>query len=118
MTLTKKSLLAETPRPTAVECEGRGTIYVKPLTEFQRSKRLADLWNDKGDKAEDAKLKLRVNMIVDQLCDEKGKNLFNEGDVKDLLALESSSLDSLVDAISDFNDKYSSEKNGTAESND
>lgn len=115
MTLTKASLLAETPKPVAVECEGRGTIYVKPLTEFQRSKRLADLWNDKGNKSEDAKLKLRVHMIVDQLCDEHGKSLFTEGDVKDLLALEASSLDSLVEAISDYNDTYMSEKNGTAE---
>ena len=115
MTLTKKSLLAETPKPVAVECEGRGTVHVKPLTEFQRSKRLSDLWNDKGGKSEDAKLKLRVHMIVDQLCDENGKNLFTEGDVKDLLALEASSLDSLVDAISKFNDDYMSEKNGKAE---
>jgi hypothetical protein len=115
MTLTKASLLAETPKPVAIECEGRGTIHVKPLTEFQRSKRLADLWNDKGGKSEDARLKLRVHMIIDQLCDEKGKNLFTEGDAKDLLALEASSLDSLVDAISEYNDNYMSEKNGKAE---
>ena len=115
MTLTKKMLLAETPKPVAVECKGRGTIYVKPLTEFQRSKRLADLWDEKGSKAEDARLKMRVHMIVDQLCDEKGKNLFTEGDVKDLLALECSSLDSLVDAIGDFNEEYLSEKNEPAE---
>jgi uncharacterized protein (DUF2164 family) len=115
MTLTKKSLLAETPKPTAVECEGRGTIYVKPLTEFQRSKRLAALWSDKDATSEDARMKMRVHVIVDQLCDEMGKNLFNEGDVKDLLALESSKLDSIVEAISSFNDEYCSEKNDPAE---
>lgn len=115
MTLTKKDLLALKPEPHAIETKSHGTIYVKALTEFQRSKRLSDLYNEKGGKSEDARLKLRVNMIVDQLCDEKGNSLFNEGDVKDLLALESSKLDPLVDAISDWNEKYASEKNETGE---
>lgn len=115
MTLTKQSLLAQKPKPVKVDAKEHGEVWVKPLSEFQRSKRLADLWSDKDNKSEDARLKLRVNMVVDQLCDEHGKNLFTEGDVKDLLALESGVLDALVEAISDFNDSFIEEKNDKGE---
>ena len=111
MTLTRESLLAMKPEATKVEVEGFGTVYMKPLTEFQRSKRLADLYGENNDKQEDAKLKFRINLIIDQVCDERCKPLFNEGDAKDLLAIEGSKLDALVNAISDFNDGLPQEKN-------
>lgn len=111
MTLTRETLLALKPVATPIEVEGLGTVFVKPLSELQRSKRLTAMWDEKSDKAEESKIKYRVNMIIDQVCDEEAKPLFTEGDAKDILALQGSKLDNLVNAIGDYNDSQLSEKN-------
>jgi hypothetical protein len=101
--LTKEALLANCKLDiTCHDVEGWGKVYVKTMTELQRSKRIADMFNDKGDVKPEARIRQRVNVIIDHLCDEKGKPLFTEGDAKDLLALDAVKLDSLVEKLNEL----------------
>lgn len=98
--LTKEALLSACKLDvTSHDVEGWGRVHVKTMTELQRSTRIADMFNDKGNLKPEARVRQRVNVIIDHLCDEKGKPLFTEGDAKDLLALDAAKLDSLVEAI-------------------
>lgn len=101
--LTRELLLALKPVAKKVEVEGLGVVYIKPLTELLRSRRLAELFDEKGKSDKATQEKRRANMIIDQVCDETGEPLFNPSDLKDILELDGAKLDSLVHAILDFN---------------
>jgi hypothetical protein len=101
--LTRELLFALKPEAKKVEVEGLGVVYIKPLTELLRSRRLAELFDEKGKSDKATQEKRRANMIIDQVCDEKGEPLFNASDLKDILELDGAKLDSLVHAILDFN---------------
>jgi hypothetical protein len=115
MTLTREKLLALKPTVSKIEVIGWGDVFVKPLTELQRSKRVAAMFDENTQKSDDAKLKYRVHMLIDQLCDESGNNLFTEGDSKELLSLEGLKLDSLIEAVTDWNESYAGQKNEQGE---
>ncbi len=98
--LTKKSLFAACKLDIKEHnIEGWGTVYLKTMTEMQRSSRIADMFTDKGDLKPEARLRQRVNVLIDRLCDKDGKSLFNEGDAKDLLKLDADKLDGLFEAL-------------------
>ena len=101
--LTRDSLFALKPEPKKVEVEGFGVVYIKPLTELLRSRRLAELFDEKGKSDKATQEKRRANMIIDQVCNEKGEALFSQSDLKDILELDGAKLDTLVHAILDFN---------------
>lgn len=104
MTLTRESLLKLKPEVEKITIKGFGEAYIKNQSELQRSKRMAQMF-DKGGKPDfKEQMRGRVYSIVDQLCGKDGQPLFTEGDIKDILALDSTQLDSVCDAISDWND--------------
>ena len=104
--LTKELLLALKPEAKKVEVEGLGVVYIKPLTELLRSRRMTEAYGKDGKLCQDYKQKMRAKMIVDQLCDEKGECLFTDSDLNDVLNLDGLKLDKLCDAIHDFNEKH------------
>ena len=57
-----------------VNIEGLGVLYVKPSTELQRSKRIADMFDKNGNLTNESKQRRRVNLIIDHICD-KDSNL-------------------------------------------
>jgi predicted lipoprotein len=113
--LTKASLLALKPKASKVEVKGLGEIWLKPLTELLRSRRLTELFGGK-DGAQDPKVaeRRRAQMIVDQLCEgESGEAMFSQAEINDILQLDSLQLDALCDAIYNYNEEQ--EKNVLAE---
>jgi len=99
--LTKKALFDScTPDVTEHQVEGWGTVYLKTLTELQRSTRIASMFDDKGEVKPESRIRQRVNLLIDHLCDKSGKPLFNEGDAKDLLKLDAVKLDALIEKLS------------------
>ena len=91
MSLTKKQLLAELvcTKPEKLKEQVFGQeAWVKPVSEFQRSRRLAALYGKDGEVSRDAIRKARLYTIVDHLCDQDGENLFKESDIKDLMELD------------------------------
>ena len=101
--LTREKLLALKPAPKEIEVEGLGKVFIKPLTELLRSRRLAELFDEKGKSDKATQEKRRANMIIDQVCDKDGQAMFTQADLKDILELDGAKLDELVHAILDFN---------------
>ena len=98
--LTKQALLDHCKvEVKEVNVEGVGILFVKPSTELQRSKRIADMFDKNGNLTDESKQRRRVNLIIDHICDEDGNAMFNEGDAKDLLALDGTKLDPFVEAV-------------------
>ena len=105
MSLTKKTLLAELacskPEKLPEQLFGHD-VYVRPVSEFQRSRRVAYLHDNEGKFAKDAVRKARMYTVIDHLCDAKGESLFDEKDMKDLLEMDALKLDVLINAIEDW----------------
>ena len=102
MSLTKKTLLAELAcsKPERLGEKMFGyDIYVKPVSEFQRSRRLASMVGKDGEVDKNAIRKARVYTLIDHLCDKDGTGLFKDSDVNDLLELDALKLDVLNHAI-------------------
>jgi len=102
MSLTKKQLLDELvcSKPEKLPSEVFGMdAWVKPVSEFQRSRRLAAIYGKGGEISKDAIRKARIYTIIDHLCDEEGNSLFNESDAKDLMELDALKLDIVINAI-------------------
>ena len=55
-------------------------------------------------------------MIIDQVCDENGKPLFEPSDLKQILELDGAKLDELVHAILDFNTEDEKKEEGESKS--
>lgn len=114
MTLTKKFLLKEfKPQVTKFEHESVGDFYIKPRTELQRCKRIGEMYDKKGNVIQSVFNKRRAYSLIDQLCDEQGNNLFTEGEIQDVLALNSEKLDPILEAIAIANGEQ--EKNEPGE---
>lgn len=114
--LTRDKLFALKPEPKKHEVEGFGVVYIKPLTELMRSRRLAELFDEKGKSDKATQEKRRANMIIDQVCDENGKPLFEPSDLKQILELDGAKLDELVHAILDFNTEDEKKEEGESKS--
>jgi hypothetical protein len=102
MSLTKKHLLDELvcskPEKLPEKIFGQDA-WVKPVSEFQRSRRLAALYGKGGEVSRDAIRKARIYTVIDHLCDQDGNNLFGESDVKDLMELDALKLDIVISCI-------------------
>lgn len=102
MSLTKKTLLAELVcnKPEKLDEKFLGhVVYVKPVSEFQRSRRLASLYSKNGDLDPDALRRARVYTVIDHICEEDGTPLFKDSDAKAILELDALKLDVLIAAI-------------------
>jgi hypothetical protein len=111
VTLTKKALLANA-KPTKphligtfFECE----VYVKPMSELKRSRRVSGMFNKEGSISDSYKERARIYTITDHVCDEEGNSLYSDKDITDLMQIEARLLNPLVDAISAWSED--SEKN-------
>ena len=117
--LTKKTLLAELavskPERLPVKLFGH-EVWVKPVSEFQRSRRLSSLYTKNGEVDREALRMSRLYAIVDHLCDKDGEPLFKEADVKELLEVDSLKLDLLTDAIETWAEKREGKLKGGSKS--
>jgi hypothetical protein len=102
--LTREALLALKPAPKEIEVEGLGKVFIKPLTELLRARRLSEMYDEKSKINKSAFEKRRANQIIDQVCDEKGDPLFSQDDLRNILELDASSLDSLCNKIDEINE--------------
>jgi len=114
--LTREKLLSLKPTPKEVEVEGFGIVFLKPLTELLRSRRLSELFDEKGKSDKTTQEKRRANMIIDQVCDKDGNPMFTQADLKDILELDGAKLDELVHSILDFNTEDEKKDQGESKS--
>ncbi len=105
MSLTKKQLLDELvcskPEKLPKRVFGQDA-WVKPVSEFQRSRRLAALYGKAGNVSREALRKARLYTIIDHLCDENGDGLFEESDLKELMQFDALKIDVIVSVIEDW----------------
>lgn len=104
--LTREKLLALKPKVTKKEVEGVGTVWLKPLDELTRSRRIAAMYDDKGNIDKTSAEQRRAMLIIDHLCNEDGTPMFTKSDLQEILSLDGVSLDKIIDAILGFNDEY------------
>lgn len=115
MSLTKATLLkkAAISKPEVLGEFFGDTVYVKPVSELQRSRRMAQMYDMKKEKMRtDALQRARCLTIVDHLCDEEGNALFTEKDINDIMALDAMKLDVLIGAIEDWADRREGKHKG------
>lgn len=95
--LTKTGLLAViATTPILKEIDGIGEVYLKKLTVSEQGE-LAK----KGEKNDN--IATSLNMVAYSLCDENGKRLFNDNDVKELGNLTAEQMTAIVNVISEIN---------------
>lgn len=95
--LTKTELLAklgDLGAPITYELDGIGTVYIKKLSIDEQGS-LA--------KEKDDNIKASLRLVAYSVCDEEGKHLFGEGDLKALGKMHSDTLTELVEAINQAN---------------
>jgi hypothetical protein len=115
MSLTRATLLknAAISKPEALGEFFGETMYVKSVSELQRSRRMASLYDAKKDRMRpDAMQRARCLTIVDHVCDEEGKNLFTDKDVNDLMELDALKIDPILSAIEDWNNSRGGKPKG------
>jgi hypothetical protein len=108
MSLTKATLLkaASVSKPSLLGEFFGETVYVKPVSELQRSRRMSAMYDAKKEQLRpDALQRSRCLTLVDHLCDEDGNNLFTEKDVNDIMQLDAMKVDLLINAIEEWADK-------------
>ena len=105
MSLTKAILLkkAAVAKPDVLGEFFGETVYVKSVSELQRSRRMASLYDMKKEKVrEDAVMRARCATIIDHICDKSGEPLFTDKDTNDLMNLDALLMDQLVTAIEEW----------------
>ena len=105
MSLTKATLLEKT-QPSKPDHLGEFfglELYVKPVSELQRSRRMAAMYDTKKEQIRpEAMQRARALTIIDHICDENGNSLFNDKDINDVMGMESHKVDLLCSAIEDW----------------
>ena len=105
MSLTKKILLSELAcsKPEKLPQQFLGhDVWVRPVSEFQRSRRVASMTDRDGNIKKDAMVMARLHVVVDHICDSDGQPLFTEKDIKELRDLDALKLDSLLKQIEEW----------------
>lgn len=102
--LTKEKLLALKPTVKKVDIPALGYVYVKSLNELTRSRRISEMFDDKGRPNKKAQEERRARLIIDQICDKNGDPMFTSADLEDILKLDGLSLDAIINAILGFNE--------------
>ena len=95
--LNKNELLAklgDLGAPTAYELSGVGTVYIKKLSIDEQ----ASLAKDADDN-----VKASLRLVAYSVCDEDGKRLFGDADLKALGKMQSDTLTELVEIINQVN---------------
>ena len=96
-TLTKTTVLAAfAPTPILHTVDGVGDLYFKKLTVAEQ--------NELAKKtSKDDNINASLCMVAYSLCDETGKRLFNDNDIKDLGRMTAEQLTQVVNIISQIN---------------
>ena len=118
-TLTKAKFFEATKLRTELvkDVPGFGDVYLKDVGEVQRSRRVAALFDNNGNRIKKAAELRRIHEIVDQVCsDDKGSPMFTDEDIPQLAECASSRLDPLYMALAMFNE--GSQKKDSDESSD
>lgn len=118
MSLTKTSFL-EAAKTSGPEYLGEFLgmkIWVKPCTELKRSRRGASMFDGAGKVKKNYRERARAYSIIDSVCDESGRYLFDDSDVQELLQCDSIKLDPLTSAITEWVSR--TEGNGSDESSE
>ncbi len=105
MSLTKATLLkkAAISKPDELGEFFGEIVYVKSVSELQRSRRISSLYDAKKDcMRPDAMQRSRCLTVVDHVCDKEGTPLFTDKDVNDLMGLDALKLDLLIKAIEEW----------------
>lgn len=108
MSLTKATLLekASVSKPELLGEFFGEKVYVKSVSEFQRSRRISQMFDQKNAKVKDgAYQRARCLTIIDHLCSKAGEMLFSEADINDIMELDALKLDILVNAIEGWAEK-------------
>ncbi len=102
--LTRERLLEKAKRRSAaVEVDGFGLVTIRSQSCMQRSRRIAQQYNEQG-----RAIPLQIAMenlyaIVDQVCSEDGSPMFEEKDIPELGELDPLELEPLLAEIQRFN---------------
>ena len=105
MSLTKKHLIEAIQASEEAKVHELGeffgeTVYVKQMSELQRSRRMTSMINKEGNGiSEKFKERNRIYAIIDYICDKDGKALYKESDCDDLLKLNFKAMNPLIEAI-------------------
>jgi hypothetical protein len=113
-TLTKAALLDKgKPRVELIKAvPGLGDVWLRSVPEVQRSRRQFALFGPERDKNQGLH---RVHSIIDQVMLSADEPMFNEADAAEIAALDSSTLDVLIEVIREFNDRHDDQKKESAE---
>ena len=102
MSLTKATLLKKT-QPSKPDRLGEFfglELYVKPISELQRSRRMAAMYDSKKEMIRpEAMQRARALTIIDHICDENGDSIFTDKDINDVMTMESHKVDLITSAI-------------------
>ena len=115
MSLTKATLLkkAAVSKPSLLGEFFGEDVYVKAVSELQRSRRMASMYDPKKEQLRsDALQRARCLTLVDHLCDKDGNALFVEKDINDLMLLDAMKIDVLIQAIEDWADGREKKQQG------
>ena len=107
MSLTKATFLkaASVDKPELLGEFFGEDLYVRCVTEFQRSHRMASLYKASQDGSEaEAMTQARAFTVIDHVCDAKGKPVFNTADLKHILDLDAAKIDTVITAIEKWNE--------------
>jgi len=102
MSLTKKILLSELAcsKPEKLPEKFLGhDVWVRPVSEFQRSRRVASMTDNQGNIKKDVMATARLHVVIDHICDKNGEPLFTDKDMKELSGLDALKLDSLLKQV-------------------
>lgn len=94
--LTKAQLLAIAGKPILKEIDGVGEVYLKKLTIAEQNELTKN--SDKTDN-----VTATLNMVAYSLCDEHGKRLFGDNDIKELGKLTTQQITAITGVISEIN---------------
>nr|WP_315041310.1 phage tail assembly chaperone family protein, TAC [uncultured Moraxella sp.] len=82
--------------PVLKELDGIGSLYFKKLTVAEQGELAKKSENNDNVTAS-------LNMVACSVCDENGKRLFNDSDIKELGKMNTEHLTVLVNAVSEIN---------------
>ncbi len=115
MSLTKATLLkkAAVSKPSVLGEFFGEYVYVKSVSELQRSRRMSSMYDPKKEQLRpDALQRSRCLTLVDHLCDEEGNALFTEKDINDIMQLDAMKVDLLISAIEEWAEKREKKHQG------
>lgn len=120
-TLTREQLLAKgKPTYEEVEVPGFGVVGIRQRSELKRMQRLRQLFKNKDSDEVDSQAADRRNVyaIIDQVMVDENTPMFTNADVETLSDMKEGTLDPLIVAINEFNERVDPEKKDTGESKD